>query len=352
MSKLPPPMHSTAAAIFQAYERQAGDGLRAHLGGSEIGGECERAIWYSWRWVERAQFDGRILRLFETGKREESRVADNLRAIGCTVWTDDGGAQFTVSAVGGHAGGSMDGVVQGLPEAPKTPHLLEVKTHSAKSFKELAAKGVLYAKPQHWLQMQWYCGLADLDRWLYFAVNKDTDELYIERGEFNKAEFDRLLARAERIVTAAEPPERISNDPAWFACKFCRFHGVCHATTAPLVNCQTCMHSTPTMGGDGEWTCSLHMQTLSDDEQRVGCAEHRYIPILLQRFAEPVDADVRTNAVVYRNTLTGAQFVNAEAPGVTSAEIRALEDKRMLGQECADTTLRQLRAEFGATYAG
>jgi hypothetical protein len=352
MAKLPAPVHATAAAIYRAYEAQAGDGLRPHLGASEIGHDCDRALWYGFRWAERAQFDGRMLRLFETGKREEARVIDNLRAIGCQVWADDGDAQFKVTAVGGHAGGSMDGVVQGLPEAPKTPHLMEVKTHSAKSFKELSAKGVKVAKPQHYAQMQVYCGLATLDRWLYFAVNKDTDELHTERGEFDRAEFDRLMAKAQRIITAAEPPARISDDADWWQCKTCRFAAICHGAAAPLVNCRTCMHSTPALNGEpGGWICEAHKEWLTVDEQRAGCDDHRYIPLTLQRFAEAVDADEVTNAIVYRNTLTGAQFVNADHPGLSSAEIRACADKAMLGQECADATLRALRQEFGATHA-
>jgi hypothetical protein len=37
----------------------------------------------------------------------------------------------------GHFGGSMDAVALGIPEAPKTWHLCEFKTHNAKSFADL-----------------------------------------------------------------------------------------------------------------------------------------------------------------------------------------------------------------------
>lgn len=50
------------------------------------------------------------------------------------------GRQFRVEAHGGHFGGSLDAVALGLLEAPKTCHVVEFKTHSAKSFAELVVK--------------------------------------------------------------------------------------------------------------------------------------------------------------------------------------------------------------------
>lgn len=303
-------MHSTAAAIYKAYEDAQGDGLRAHLGGSEIGGECERACWYAFRWVATNRFDGRLLRLFETGKREEARVHSNLRKIGCRVTGLR--KQITVSAVGGHAGGSLDGIVKRLPEAPKTPHLLEVKTHGAKSFADLAKKGVRESKPAHYAQMQWYCGLSGLTRWLYFAVNKDSDELHIERGEFDKEAFATLMIRAIRVVEAAEPPAKLSDDPEFYVCKMCRFRGVCHGQAVPLVNCRTCLHSTAD-ASDGNWKCARwnHIR-MPEQPQKIGCPEHRYIPALLANIGEAVDADEAANTVTYRRK-DGSEFVNDRA---------------------------------------
>ena len=85
MAALPPPPTPTLSAIYAAYEAARGDGFREHLGASLIGKSCERALWYDFRWVTRAQFPGRILRLFETGQLEEARLVRNLRATGATV---------------------------------------------------------------------------------------------------------------------------------------------------------------------------------------------------------------------------------------------------------------------------
>ena len=139
MAPLPPRASPTVEAILAAYEADAGDGFREHLGASVIGRECDRALWYEFRWITRAAQGGRMLRLFETGRLEEERLIRNLRRIGVTVLDvdPDTGRQWHVQAHGGHFGGSLDGVGLGIPEAPKTWHVLEFKTHNARSFAEL-----------------------------------------------------------------------------------------------------------------------------------------------------------------------------------------------------------------------
>jgi hypothetical protein len=83
---------------------------------------------------------------------------------------------------------------------------------------------------------------------------------------------------------------------------------------------------TPERGGTWACECPGHPRALPEDVQRDGCDRHRVIPIMLQSWAEPVDMD--GDAVVYRNKLTGHQFLNGPRPeGYSSAEIA-----RMRGQ--------------------
>jgi hypothetical protein len=341
MAAVPQPLHTTAAAIYRAYEaRERGEG-RAHLGASLIGHACVRYLWLSFRWAAQEAFDGRMLRLFETGKLEEARLVADLRAIGCEVSEGPApGEQWRVTAHGGHCGGSMDAAVQGLPEAPAAWHVAEFKTHSAKNFAGLA-KGVQKAQPRHWAQMQLYMGLTGMKRAVYIAVNKDTDELHVERIEFAQAEFDKLMERARVAIFSPEPPAKISDDASWYVCKFCHFHELCHGTAAPAVSCRSCVHATPEPDGEARWSCARHSKDLELAEQRVACPEHRHFPILLGRFAELVAADADRNAVRYRNLLNGAEFGQ---PEYTSAEIHAVQDKRALGHPEIETW----RSTFGA----
>jgi hypothetical protein len=333
MAAMPEPQHSTVQAIYRAYEAASADEHRPHLGASQVGHPCERRLWLTFRWAKLERFDGRMLRLFETGNLAEQRFVANLRAIGAQVHDlSPSGDQWRVVAVGGHFGGSLDAAILGLPEAPKAWHVSEFKTHSAKSFAALCVDGLRKSKPQHYAQMQIYMGLTGMERGLYLAVNKNTDELYAERVEFDPAEFARLQARATRVITAAEPPLRISNDPAWYVCRQCNFHGLCHGDNeVPEVNCRTCAHSTPELDGDARWSCPKvsndpNISSIPLATQRTGCISHRYIPILLERIAREVDC---VNGDVVYESPSGNRWANGNgADALTSAEVYALEDKR------------------------
>jgi hypothetical protein len=304
MAALPPPPTPTLSAIYAAYEANRDDGFRDHLGASLIGKSCERALWYDFRWVTRAQFPGRILRLFETGQMEEARLVRNLRATGATVLDVDpeSGRQWQVVAHGGHFGGALDAVAIGLKEAPKTWHVVEFKTHSAKSFRELIAKGVTLSKPQHWAQMQIYMHLTGITRALYVAVCKDTDELYLERVRADDEAAARLMEKARRVIEAQRPPARISDDPAWWECRLCSHHAVCHEGAAAAITCRSCLHATPVEGG---WHCARFDKLLDRDVQRRACPKHLFIPDLVP--GEVIDAG--EDHVVYRMA-NGTQWVN------------------------------------------
>ena len=325
MAALPESPHSTAAAIVRWYESKPQQ-HRPHMGASLIGHPCDRHIWMTWRWALKPEFQGRILRLFSTGQREESRILEELRGIGAQVWETDPntGAQWRVSALNGHFGGSLDGVAKGLPEGPKTPAVLEFKTHSHKSFMEVVAKRVREAKPQHFDQMQVYMGLMDLERALYVAVDKDTDDMYCEWVEFDARRFQQLLARAEKLIGMTAPPDRLSDDPTHWQCKFCSFYKHCHQGVAAEANCRTCCHASPVE--DAAWRCDAHMEHLTEQEQREGCEDHLMIPGLVP-YGEPVDGG--SNWVAYRHRESGKHFINGPAdlggstygPAFTSAEL-------------------------------
>lgn len=288
MVALPQPSTPTVTAIYAAYEAAQESGYRDHLGASGIGADCERAIWYSWRWTTRARHTGRLLRLFQTGHLAESRFVADLRKIGVTVMDVDPetGRQWNLRDASGHFGGSMDAVGLGFTEAPKAWHVCEFKTHSAKSFAALAKDGVEKSKPMHAAQMQVYMHLAGIERAFYLAVNKDTDDLYQERLHYNPDVAMRLLAKAERIMANPQPPARISQDPAWWQCRFCDHAAACHGDAMPERHCRSCLHASPV--ADGAWHCQRHNQPLDRRAQETGCAAHLYIPGLVH--GEQADA--------------------------------------------------------------
>ena len=287
---------SSADALHAAYEQRAAsaepgspdDWRRDHLGASVIGHKCDRYLWLTFRWASNPKHEGRMLRLFERGKREEAWVVDDRRAAGLQVHHLDPetGDQFRM-LWHGHFGGSIDGKVLGLVEAPKTEHVLEVKTHNAKSFARLVRDGVRRAKPEHWAQMQVYMLGTRLDRAFYVAVNKDTDEIYTERVKLDLEEANALVERARGLIESTVPAPRL--DPEFPPCVYtsadgtrwpCQFFELCHGDgKMPEKNCRTCVSSTPR--DDGSWFCAHRDEVPDRLAQRKGCADHLTIPHLV-----------------------------------------------------------------------
>jgi hypothetical protein len=351
MAKLPDPVHehTTATAIVRWYEKNAETGNRPHLGASLIGKPCERELWYTFRWATAKKFPGRILRLFNTGQREELRFVEELRGIGAEIYeVDENGKQHRFHAVRGHFGGSCDAIGRGFPEAPKTWAIAEFKTHNDDSFKQLLKLGMSNAKPEHFAQMQIYMGLAELDRALYVACNKNTDELHTEWIHFERDFFDRLMAKAERVIDAEVPPQRLSNDPAWYQCKFCDHHAVCHTDKVPQKNCRTCVHATPV--DDGEWGCHHHERLIPLEEQRLGCRSHLFIPPLIT-YAEPMDAGDGWIKYKHRDGLVFANVSEDVAKDTVPEDVAAgyFSDELVVTvpQIVGDSLTASIKQEFG-----
>jgi len=241
--------------ITDAY-RGADEGFRSHLGASLIGKECARQIWYGWRWARKSKFSGRMLRLFNRGHLEEARFIAMLLSIGCQVYQQDAnGNQYRISDLGGHLGGSGDGVVIGVPDIPAgQPCLAEFKTHGEKSFVKLQKDGVRLAKPEHYVQMQLYMRKMGLMYALYGAVNKNTDEIHMEIILLDAHTADQFLDRGRQIVMMQVAPAKLNNaSPGLFACRFCDEKDICHMNAPMERNCRTCFFGKPRE--DGTWWC-------------------------------------------------------------------------------------------------
>lgn len=318
MVKLPELKNKTALAIFSRHVNDNEDWRRQHLGASLIGSECHRYLWYTFRWANKPGFDGRMLRLFERGHREEEWIIEELRAIGMRVETVDKTKpidsqtgkhpQFRFKRIGGHFAGSIDGGVLGVLEALKTWHLLEVKTSNDKRFIVLQKEGVKKSNPRHYDQMQVYMHELKLKRALYICVNKNDDHIYTERIHYDKDTALAILAKAEVIISAPEPLTKISEDPTWWGCKFCDSRPHCHLGEVEQLqrNCRTCLSSTPLE--NGTWVCEYFSKTLSLEEQRKGCDQHLFIPKLLPW--EAIDVHEPTRTITYK-TLDGHEVIDS-----------------------------------------
>ena len=260
--------------IYEAIEKKENRKFRlSRLGASGIGDECIRKIWLSWRGYDDPQPKGRMLRLFETGHLQEKRIINDLRGAGYGVWDEhEDGLQFAYSDETGHFVVKIDGIIKGIPGAPDTAHILEVKTHNTKSFAELEKKGVVGSKPAHYFQVQSGMMFSNVDRGFYVALNKDNEQYYVRRIKPD-AEVQKEILRRIKLLTEAElAPAGIGENYEGFPCSWCDFKDVCYGKKAPLVNCRTCEHSKPFE--NGAWLCTLKNSTLTMKDQLAACESY------------------------------------------------------------------------------
>lgn len=310
-----PQVSETVKAIYDWHKKNGdAEAPRGYLGASIIGEACERYLWFYFRFSCREDIEGRIYRLFETGDLEEARFVRELRGIGCEVHdvNPETGKQFGVTGFCGHFGGHMDGCAVGIPEAPKTWHVIEFKTHSAQSFTKLEKEGVEKSKPVHYAQMMIYMGLTHISRSLYLAKNKDNDKLYSERIKFDSKKFCILVEKTKRIIESTLPPARLANRADDWRCKFCDAREICWGTgntcfPVPYKSCRQCCHATPLMkdteAKKGIWYCEKHEVEIPIEGQLKGCGDHLLIPGMIAD-AEVADA--------------GDDYIEFKAPNGTS----------------------------------
>lgn len=277
-----------ARAMHATYERQrlTEEWRRAHLGASVIGHECDRYVWMSYRWAARPSFDGRMLRLFNRGNREEGIVATDLRKAGFEVdiLHPVTGRQFFYSLDGTPISCSLDGKVRGGVLGPEWL-TLEIKTHNAKQFAKLKRDGLKKAKPQHWAQCQIGMHLSKLGKCLYVAVCKDDDQIWCDVVSYDAVGAGRLVRDAINIAARHTPPDRLDREqpPCVYTTsegeRFeCQFFNLCHGKQIAEKNCRTCLHA----DHDGpEWHCMRRDLHLTTDGQRAGCGLHLTIPDII-----------------------------------------------------------------------
>lgn len=344
MAKIPENIIDPVAdAIYQWHESIQGSSHRPHLGGSMIGDDCKRKLWYLFRWALEIKHAGKLLRLFETGQLEEARFNRELRAIGCTVNERDPktGKQYIISAHGGHFGGSLDAIVYDVPGGGSQMHVGEYKTHSEKSFSDLLKNGVEISKPTHFAQMQIYMLESSATRALYLAKNKNTDQVYSERIKLDKPFAESLLLKAKEVIESPVPPHGISEDPTFYKCKFCDFQSVCQLGKAAQATCRTCSHSTANTE-TGEWDCEKHGVAIPVEQQRIEQPCHLMIPDLVP-YAKPVDFD---GVAVTYETESGKQFKNG-GDGFKSGELHHLN-----AASATDAGVAEIRAAFDGKVIG
>jgi hypothetical protein len=303
--------------------------VRSHLGASEIGHDCNRYLWYKFRWFFYETFSGRMYRLFERGHLEEMRFVKWLEGIGCKVDTDDFSKvklifdslkkeyklqsymeylnlnekdvsdipahvhyakflglkvpQFTISDCNGHFGGSMDGKVwlpaeyldflqNKMKEEINNPVILEGKTKATGAgFFKLKENGVVLENDQHFTQQSTYGYKTEITHAIYMCANKNDDDLHAELIKLNPTLGKQSVLKADKIINDRQPPEKLSLQSTFFKCKNCAARFVCHENAIPEKNCRSCIYSNPVE--NAEWYCDFWKSKIPKKNIIEGCGE-------------------------------------------------------------------------------
>lgn len=294
------------------------DKPRTHLGASEIGHDCERYLWYKFRWCFFEEFSARMHRLFERGHLEEMRLVKWLEGIGCRVETDDFSEkrlcvdiqtkeysiqpkdriagnvsdvsrfkphiyyakflgvqipQFTISGCNGHFGGSMDGKVW-LPKRYGIggPVILEGKTSKTGStFTNLSKKGVALEKEQHFAQQSAYGYKTGIKKAVYICANKNDDNLYLEVIDLDHNLGKQCELKAARIIGDKDTPPKISMSKTFYKCGYCPAKTICHDGGICEKNCRSCLHCNAVE--NKQWFCDKWNAIVPKENIIDGCGD-------------------------------------------------------------------------------
>lgn len=342
LPQLAPPDPTLAAIDGHIVARQKNEPKRGYLGMSFIGEECERRQWYGFRFTNENNFDAETLRRFEDGHRGEELMASRLRLVpGVQLYTHgQDGKQFGFQALGGHFRGNIDGAIVGLLQAPKTYHVWEHKVsekfNQLLKYKNTLGEKAALAKwnPTYYAQAICYMHYSGMERHYLTCDTPGGRATVSVRTDADKAVAERMEAKAERIIFAAEPLPRLSDDPAFYQCKYCPSAGVCHRGEMPQVSCRTCLHATPELDGDGRWSCAKRaIPSLTLAAQQAACSDHLYIPALVTWGA--LDDASESEGWVQYACADGFKFRNGpRLPGsFSSTELAALSLAALRSEE-------------------
>jgi len=239
--------------VDRALEKQRDEQTpRNYLGGSRLGEECARRLWYEFKNVPSEKpFDGQTLRRFRRGHDGETSMIEFLRAAGFGLVTEmENGRQFGfyvakdqdgVARIAGH----LDGVIVSLPQLPdgkawrvnmQPPLLWENKVLAHKGIEKLRKEGLRKAYPVYYVQMQVYMAYMDLPNGgLFTAEDADDCTIYAEFVPFNMQAAQEASDRGVRVVTAQAASElpRVTHDPQDYRCRFCPYEERCWTEAQP-----------------------------------------------------------------------------------------------------------------------
>ena len=220
------------------------------ISASGIGSDCDALLALSLRSFPSSPLNGQQRRRMDLGKHLETKVLDDMRRAGITVFDVDPltGRQYLLEGFHKHLKAYADGYVMWDDEIPLEP--IEIKSMASKRFNAVKKKGLQEAEPKYFDQVITVMGLANAKSLLYVAINKDSSEYLVLRVPFDEERWSFLKARVERVLAGSAVRARR------FMCRMCPKEGACMRGDIPPtseIRCHHCAFASPDV--DGKWWC-------------------------------------------------------------------------------------------------
>lgn len=229
------PEFPTIDAMKKAVEAAQENAPRDYIGGSGIGHECTRKIWYGFKGYPQKPKPFKNIAAIEDGHRTEDLIAARLRMVeGIELHTHKpDGSQYGFDW--GFMRGHYDGVIKGVKEAPKTWHIWENKCVNEKKYKALIKAIEDYGQKdalRRWDMLYYgqaviYMEAEGMPRHFMTASTPGGRDVISVRTNENPKFAQGLKSKAKAIFNATEAPPRMwSKD--YYQCKWCDYYNICH----------------------------------------------------------------------------------------------------------------------------
>jgi hypothetical protein len=307
MAKINLSIDETLEDVRKALEEESKkQGKRNYLGMSQIGEDCWRKLFYSFRGCKNREIESSGLMAIQDGFVQEDIMAFRLQKLpylelhtntinkkidsfGRTLFGDKETDQIGFSLLLDHFKGHADGMIKGIKAAPKTWHVWENKAVNETKFNKLEKlKSELGEKEAlrewdiiYYAQAQIYMHCSNTERH-YLTVQTPGGRNFIScRTDLDKNYANDLIDKAKSIIFDNwTTPAKIADKREYYKCKWCEFQGICHDGDFPEVNCKTCRYSEPVK--DGERKCNYHDEIIKkEDYWKDTCKYHVYNPALI-----------------------------------------------------------------------
>ena len=239
MAKIPMAVDPTIQALKKLEQQDAlKQSPRDYLGASLIGDACARKVWYSYHNYAREPFSAETLWNFQDGHRTEDLIAERLRKLDFIDLRthDENGNQFGFEDFDGKFRGHCDGFILGLKQAPNVWHVWECKASAEKKYNEflklvttIPEKRVLKKwNENYYAQAQLYMHYFNVNRHYMTVAKAGGRDILSCRTEYDPETAEYYRDRAYKIINAQTEPERISDKPDFWLCRFCDYSKECH----------------------------------------------------------------------------------------------------------------------------